>query len=137
MNVQHAFDQSEGVGERNVVEEDRKISVEWSEVSNEVTKQLAGMQGKPGGVGVGIGAAGGGAEAEFALALARTALTHHTRHATCVFFFAPILAQGRGGGQPPNGPMARGTLHAACRPAHALPCYYPPPGLIASAPNMD
>lgn len=77
MNVQHAVDQSEGVGERNVVveeeqeeQEDRKISeVKWSEVKcqNEVTKQLAGMQGKPGGVGIG---AGGWVEAEFGLALA-------------------------------------------------------------------
>jgi hypothetical protein len=84
----------------------------------EVTKQLAGMQGKARrdrdrGRGVEAGV-------RTALEFGEDGVDPTTP--PVFFFFAPILAQGRGGGQPPSGPMGRGTLHAACRPAHALPC---------------
>ena len=77
-------------------------------------------RGSQEGSGSGSGPPGGGrAEAEFALALARTALTHHTRHATCVFFLRSHFSSGAGRG--PATQWANGTRHTA-RGMPPCPC---------------
>jgi hypothetical protein len=112
------------VWERNVVveeeqeeQDDRKISrAEWSEVSKRIPK-LAGMQGKPGGVGGRVRGRGSDWIGEDGVA--------PPRH-LCFFSSRPVLAQGRGPATQWH--VAHSTR--ACRPAHALPCWLAPSQLF-------
>jgi hypothetical protein len=90
--------------------------VEWSEVSHQATGWHAGEARR--GRDRDRGRRGGG-EAEFGLALARTALTHHTRHATCVLFLRSHFSSGAGRG--PATQWANGTRHTA-RGMPPCPC---------------
>ncbi|PMD56965.1 uncharacterized protein K444DRAFT_40849 [Hyaloscypha bicolor E] len=93
-------------------------SVEWSGVKcqNEFTK-LAGMQGKPGGVGGRVRGRGSDWIGEDGVA--------PPRH-LCFFSSRPVLAQGRGPATQWH--VAHSTR--ACRPAHALPCWLAPSQLF-------
>jgi hypothetical protein len=86
---------------------------------NEVTKQLAGMQGKPGGVGGRVRGRGSDWIGEDGVA--------PPRH-LCFFSSRPVLAQGRGPATQWH--VAHSTR--ACRPAHALPCWLAPSQLFCS-----